>query len=552
VRDDLRTIVDLGPVHMNGRIYDPLLGRFLSADTVVQAPGNLQSFNRYSYVLNNPLTLTDPTGFYFIEMLPSAVSQIVSGIMPAVAQADHAIDVGIEAHAVYQTVRSSGDGAATAGATSAAVAITRLTGAMDWAEAKMGEKIVVNNGQASTTEITSSTEVAVKALGGAAGMTLTGVGGAKSFTALTSNGSATAAAQTTTQEARAVAGTSAGDTRMASGAPKTGVTPEVKPGTAPAVEGAACFTAGTEIKTADGFVAIETVRVGDRVLTGSDATATEVDPQTWRLVRLRIKGVGDDVFEIECLRPLGWLQENSLKPGSRVHFAVSEMGIDGDAEVIDEAACPAIAKGPGRVVLMTVTHFNPTVLELTLAGSEKPLEPTAAHRLFSADRNDWVQAQELRLGERLRTANGTTEVVAITRKPGVHRVYNIEVETEHRYLVSALKVLSHNACNTTTPPQKPVSMEQALDLTESHVGPNNTVGTSGSGGTQVISSTVDANGNTITKIARIDINQKSSHVQKIGPHLNLETQINGKSIKTGPLKDPHLPIDPKTIRPGDS
>jgi len=229
-------------------------------------------------------------------------------------------------------------------------------------------------------------------------------------------------------------------------APKTGSAPEVNPTAAPAAEGAACFTAGTEIKTADGFVAIETVRVGDRVLTGSDATETEVDPQTWRLVRLRIKGVGDDVFEIECLRPLGWLQENSLKPGSRVHFAVSEMGIDGDAEVIDVAACPAIAKGPGRVVLMTVTHFNPTVLELTLAGAEKPLEPTAAHRLSSADRNDWVQAQELRLGERLRTANGTTEVVAITRKPGVHRVYNIEVETEHRYLVSTLQVVSHNAC----------------------------------------------------------------------------------------------------------
>jgi RHS repeat-associated protein len=45
---------------MNGRIYDPLLGRFLSADIMVQNPGSLQSYNRYSYVKNNPLTLTDP------------------------------------------------------------------------------------------------------------------------------------------------------------------------------------------------------------------------------------------------------------------------------------------------------------------------------------------------------------------------------------------------------------------------------------------------------------------------------------------------------------
>jgi len=53
----------IGPVHMNGRIYDPLLGRFLSADLVVQNPGDLQAFNRYSYVWNNPLRYTDPTGF---------------------------------------------------------------------------------------------------------------------------------------------------------------------------------------------------------------------------------------------------------------------------------------------------------------------------------------------------------------------------------------------------------------------------------------------------------------------------------------------------------
>jgi RHS repeat-associated protein len=53
----------LGLVHMNGRIYDPLLGRFLSGDLVVQYPDSLQSYNRYSYVRNNPLSLVDLTGF---------------------------------------------------------------------------------------------------------------------------------------------------------------------------------------------------------------------------------------------------------------------------------------------------------------------------------------------------------------------------------------------------------------------------------------------------------------------------------------------------------
>lgn len=54
---------EMGVIHMNGRVYDPLVGRFMSADPSVPNPFNLQSFNRYSYVRNNPLRLFDPTGF---------------------------------------------------------------------------------------------------------------------------------------------------------------------------------------------------------------------------------------------------------------------------------------------------------------------------------------------------------------------------------------------------------------------------------------------------------------------------------------------------------
>jgi hypothetical protein len=50
---------------MNGRIYDPVLGRFLSADIVVQMPHNVQSYNRHPYVLNNPLSYTVPSGYFF-------------------------------------------------------------------------------------------------------------------------------------------------------------------------------------------------------------------------------------------------------------------------------------------------------------------------------------------------------------------------------------------------------------------------------------------------------------------------------------------------------
>ena len=64
----------MGIVHMNRRIYDPKLGRFLQADPIVQAPKNSQSLNRYTYVLNNPLSFTDPTGFSFWKKIRPFVS----------------------------------------------------------------------------------------------------------------------------------------------------------------------------------------------------------------------------------------------------------------------------------------------------------------------------------------------------------------------------------------------------------------------------------------------------------------------------------------------
>ena len=51
--------------NMNGRLYDPVVGRFLSPDPYVQDPGFTQSLNRYSYCLNNPLKFTDPSGEFW-------------------------------------------------------------------------------------------------------------------------------------------------------------------------------------------------------------------------------------------------------------------------------------------------------------------------------------------------------------------------------------------------------------------------------------------------------------------------------------------------------
>ncbi|MFL0102099.1 RHS repeat domain-containing protein, partial [Tenacibaculum maritimum] len=69
-------------IHMNGRMYDAKLGRFLSPDNFIQEPFSTQSFNRFGYVWNNPLKFTDPSGEEFITaVLIGALIGATAGAM---------------------------------------------------------------------------------------------------------------------------------------------------------------------------------------------------------------------------------------------------------------------------------------------------------------------------------------------------------------------------------------------------------------------------------------------------------------------------------------
>ncbi len=74
-------------VNMNGRLYDPLVGRFMSPDNSVQSPDFSQNFNRFSYCYNNPLAFNDPDGEFVIAafLIGMAVSAVI----------DYGIQVGM-------------------------------------------------------------------------------------------------------------------------------------------------------------------------------------------------------------------------------------------------------------------------------------------------------------------------------------------------------------------------------------------------------------------------------------------------------------------------
>lgn len=85
---------EVGLIHMNGRLYDPLLRRFLNADENIQDPYNTQNYNKYGYVLNNPLMYNDPSG-EFLQFLVLAVFWKAVGVGVAVGLASAVLSAGL-------------------------------------------------------------------------------------------------------------------------------------------------------------------------------------------------------------------------------------------------------------------------------------------------------------------------------------------------------------------------------------------------------------------------------------------------------------------------
>ena len=85
---------NLGLVHMNGRVYDPEIGRFISADPYVTLPYDSQGLNRYAYTLNNPLAFTDPSGFDPVPCLATQSGNCVQITVIAVSWPDYMRSIG--------------------------------------------------------------------------------------------------------------------------------------------------------------------------------------------------------------------------------------------------------------------------------------------------------------------------------------------------------------------------------------------------------------------------------------------------------------------------
>ncbi|KAF0234054.1 MAG: RHS repeat-associated core domain-containing [Prolixibacteraceae bacterium] len=82
-------LADFNLYNMNGRLYDPVVGRFLSPDPYISDPSFSQSYNRYAYALNNPLKYIDPSGEFIWQWLMAMAGNYLFGV------ADNTINKGM-------------------------------------------------------------------------------------------------------------------------------------------------------------------------------------------------------------------------------------------------------------------------------------------------------------------------------------------------------------------------------------------------------------------------------------------------------------------------
>lgn len=88
-------LIEFSLINMNGRMYDPVLGRVISPDNYIQAPDNTQSFNRYNYCFNNPLKYSDPSGDIIFTAITLIAAPFTGGASLAFLPYAIGADVGM-------------------------------------------------------------------------------------------------------------------------------------------------------------------------------------------------------------------------------------------------------------------------------------------------------------------------------------------------------------------------------------------------------------------------------------------------------------------------
>jgi hypothetical protein len=112
--------------------------------------------------------------------------------------------------------------------------------------------------------------------------------------------------------------------------------------------------------------------------------------------------------------------------GCRNGAAVAVRGTSHWAEVLAIEPSPTLQPGPGQVVTGTFRHESSRqLLNITIEGDDQPIGVTDNHPFWSEDRQQFVEACQLEVGETLSTITGTAQITSITLRGPPEPVYNL-------------------------------------------------------------------------------------------------------------------------------
>jgi hypothetical protein len=217
---------------------------------------------------------------------------------------------------------------------------------------------------------------------------------------------------------------------------------------------AAVATSQPVIKT----IAIQDIDVGMRTM-GQNPGRSQVetypdpDPATSRKLVLRMTKESGGNLSVKLLRPLAWIEANSVVEGGTFFLDLPEMGAVGEAHVEAILPCPPIRPGPGNVGTGTFAHeaaAGQPILSVTFANGAHIHGVTDNHPTYSVTRQEFLPIGDMREGETVQLAAGTTTITHLTSRPARagEMLYNLETHNEHVYQVTSAGVLVHNTCSS--------------------------------------------------------------------------------------------------------
>ncbi len=438
-------LAGFGLVHLGARVYDPVIGRFLSRDPLV-VPRTASTTNPYAFAMNDPLNAADPSGFDCIGKECEPLAPLLlplgfigdlfgSGASAPPAQKAPPVSTGPQTREgrLVKRIMEENEG------------FTNREG-LDWDNlaamnlpyddlvariaATQGSYYPRHEGFNPVFNLVGSMGAGFgdsATLGGTSVLRNHVFGGAHSVDEESGGYFAGEALSFLVPWGRVTEAVTTGmrglrEARVLS-----------KACVGRACLGGGCFVAGTLVATAVGPVPIETLKLGDRVDSGNPACAREHLPDDALSITLELPDPAQpgELIRVELARPRAWLAEYGLQERSgQAWLELDEVGVAGWAQVTHIGPPPREAPGQGCLVLMTVQRTASALLKLRLASGVE-VEVTPRHPLF-VDGRGWVAAGELKPGLLLRTDQGSVRIESIASAPANRSVFNVEVRDRAR------------------------------------------------------------------------------------------------------------------------